>query len=632
MKAGLKMEESYYTIGMAGHIDHGKTTLTKALTNVDTDRLKEEKERGISITLGYAPIHTQDGTHVSIVDVPGHERFIRQMIAGVAGIDLVVLVIAADEGVMPQTKEHIEILEFLGVEHAIIAVTKIDRVEADMLELVSLDIAENLEGTTFEKAAVFYVDSVSGKGIDQLKETIFTQVNTIQNRDRYGSFRMPIDQVFTVQGQGTIIRGTIYEGIVKQASQLTVLPSRKKVRARNIQVHNNDVIEAKAGQRTAINLTGLDREEIQRGDVLVASEHFIVTKTIDVSIRFVKAIRYTLKQRAPVKVHIGTSEVIGKIVFFDRNELTEATEEVLCQIRLDNEVVARRGDRFIIRRPTPVETIGGGWVIDPIGEKYLFGHETIEMLEKKKQGSPEDLIVDALSHEGLLSLDQLIQMTSLDKEVVTKLVESDLFISLPSNKYARKKDIEIIKDMLVTELNHYHQDFTMRIGMNKAELIQLVQANFSKQLIVFTLEQAITEDLIKKESQFIALKSFSPHLPKKWSKRMVEIIETVAGDGLSVQKWEDYFKDTPFSQKVVDELKNYLLQTGQAYPLTEDLLVDKEAFDQAVHTLRQQTEKTFDLKEAKEIWNVSRKYLIPLLELLDRLEHTKRDETKRSWL
>lgn len=632
MKAGLKMEESYYTIGMAGHIDHGKTTLTKALTHVDTDRLKEEKERGISITLGYAPIDTQDGTHVSIVDVPGHERFIRQMIAGVAGIDLVVLVIAADEGVMPQTKEHIEILEFLGVKHAIIAVTKTDRVEAEMLELVSLDIADNLEGTAFKHSEVFYVDSVSGKGINQLKEQIFKQVNTIENRDRYGSFRMPIDQVFTVQGQGTIIRGTIYEGIVKQASQLTVLPSRKKVRARNIQVHNNDVIEARAGQRTAINLTGLDREEIQRGDVLVTSEHFLVTKTIDVSIRFVKAIRHTLKQRAPVKVHIGTSEVIGKIVFFDRNELTEATEEVLCQIRLDNEVVARRGDRFIIRRPTPVETIGGGWVIDPIGEKYRFGHETIEMLEKKKQGSPEDLIVDSLSNDGLLSLDQLIQLTSLDKEVVTKLVENNQFISLPSKKYARRKDIEVIKDMLVTELNNYHQTFPMRLGMNKAELTQLVQAHFPKQLVAYTLEEAIAAEIMKKESQYIAVTSFLPHLPEKWAKRMMEIIQTVASDGLSVQKWEDYFIGTPFSQKEIDELKNYLLQTEQAYALTAELLVNKKAFDQAIQTLRQQTVDSFDLKDAKEIWNVSRKYLIPLLELLDRLELTKRDETQRYWI
>lgn len=626
------MEESYYTIGMAGHIDHGKTTLTKALTHVDTDRLKEEKERGISITLGYAPIDTQDGTHVSIVDVPGHERFIRQMIAGVAGIDLVVVVIAADEGVMPQTREHIEILEFLGVKHAIIAVTKIDRVDEDMLELVSLDIAENLEGTAFEHSEVFYVDSVSGKGIQALKEKIFSQVNTIQNRDRYGSFRMPIDQVFTVQGQGTIIRGTIYEGIVKQANQLTVLPSRKKVRARNIQVHNNDVIEARAGQRTAINLTGLDREEIQRGDVLVTSEHFIVTKTIDVSIRFVKAIRHTLKQRAPVKVHIGTSEVIGKIVFFDRNELTEATEEVLCQIRLDKEVVARREDRFILRRPTPVETIGGGWVIDPIGEKYRFGHETIEMLEKKKQGSQEDLIVDALSNDGLLSLDQLIQLTSLDKEVVAKLLENDQFISLPSKKYARKKEVEIIKDMLVTELKHYHQTFPMRMGMNKAELTQMVQAHVPKQLVAYTLEEAIVEDIIKKESQYIAVTSFSPHLPEKWAKRMIEIIQTVAADGLSVQKWEDYFISTPFSQKEIDELKNYLLQTEQAYPLTAELLVDKNAFEQAIHTLRQQTGDSFDLKDAKEIWNVSRKYLIPLLELLDRLELTKRDETQRYWI
>src|SRR5690606_27247707 len=243
----------YFTIGMAGHIDHGKTTLTKALTNVDTDRLKEEKERGISIEPGYAPLQTEDGAHVSIVDVPGHERFIRQMIAGVAGIDLVILVVAADEGVMPQTEEHLEILQFLGIERCIVAITKIDRVDELMLELVTEDIRDRLTGTIFEEAPYVLVDSLSGKGIEELKTAIFQELKQVQIRDAYGSFRLPIDQVFSVQGQGTVARGTIYEGSVRKGSQLTVLPKGLSVKARQIQVHNEEQESARAGQRTAIN-------------------------------------------------------------------------------------------------------------------------------------------------------------------------------------------------------------------------------------------------------------------------------------------------------------------------------------------------------------------------------------------
>lgn len=627
------MEDSYYTIGMAGHIDHGKTTLTKALTNIDTDRLKEEKERGISIELGYAPIHTQEGIHVSIVDVPGHERFIRQMIAGVAGIDLVVLVIAADEGVMPQTQEHIDILAFLGIEHAIIAVTKIDRVDDAMLELVALDISETLEGTVFEDAELIYLDSVSGVGLEPLKEHIFSQLKKITSRDRYGSFRMPIDQVFTVQGQGTIIRGTIYEGIVKQASQLTVLPSQLKVRARNIQVHHHDVQEASAGQRTAINLGGISREEIQRGDVVVSSDHFIVTKTIDVCIHFVKKMRHPLLQRAPVKVHVGTSEVIGTIVFFDRNAVEETEQEILCQIRLEKELVVRRGDRFILRRPTPVETIGGGWVIDPNGEKYRFRTDTITMLEKKKQGTPEDLIVDALTNHFLLSLTQLIQMTSLDNENVLAITDNhDTFVQLPNKDYARRKDIDRITDLLVAEMREYHQAKPMQFGRNKAEVVSLVHKTFPKQLVSYALDEAIANERLKKQKQFISITSFQPHLPDKWAKRMQEIIQTVATDGLKVTKWTEYFEGSPFTIAEADELKNFLLQTDQAYRLTNDLIVDKGVFDLAVKQLQQETGDSFDLKDAKESWNVSRKYLIPLLELLDQLHYTKREDTQRFWL
>ena len=397
---------------MAGHIDHGKTSLTKALTNVDTDRLKEEKERQISIELGFAPLYEDEEIQISVIDVPGHERFIRQMIAGVAGIDLVVLVVAGDEGVMPQTREHLDILGFLGIRNGIVAITKIDRVDEEFVDLVKDDIFEELQGTVFENSPFVLVDSLSMKGIDELKNLIVDTLKEQEMRDVKGAFRLPIDQVFTVKGQGTVVRGTVYEGSVEEGQTLMIMPKGIEVRGRQLQVHHKPAKKAFAGQRVAINLSNVTKEDLERGDVVVSSEHFNVTRTIDVAIRVVEDLDYMVKQRMPIKCHIGTAEVMGRIVFFDRNDLKEENGEILCQLRLEHEIVTKRGDRFIIRRPSPQETIGGGWVIDPRGEKYRFGVQTIEELEKKKVGTPKERMIAALTEGKSLILSELIKRTA----------------------------------------------------------------------------------------------------------------------------------------------------------------------------------------------------------------------------
>lgn len=629
------MEETYYTIGMAGHIDHGKTAMTKALTNIDTDRLKEEKERGISIEPGYAPLKTEDGTHISIIDVPGHERFIRQMIAGVAGIDLVVLVVAADEGVMPQTEEHLEILQFLGIKHCIVAISKIDRVDEVMLELVQEDIQERLEGTIFDGAPYVLVDSLSGKGIDELKTAIFDGLKKVEFRDAYGSFRLPIDQVFTVQGQGTVVRGTIYEGAIRKGSQLTLLPKGLKVKARQIQVHHQEQEGARAGQRTAINLGGVDRNQVVRGDVLVASDHFLVTDTIDVALTLAGGTFTPLKQRAPVKVHVGTSEVMGKIVFFDRNELESTTEEVLCQIRLDDRIVVRRGDRFILRRPTPVETLGGGWVIQPKGGKYRFGDDTVAMLQNIKEGTPEDLIEGILVKNVLLDLQGLIQGTSLDeaviKEAIAKGIEDGRILEVPPQKYSMAKTFVKLKDETEGRLADYHAEFPMRKGIPKAELIQSLSAGYPKPFIEYGLNALAEQGEVNKIGQFTALASFEPHLPKQWKARMEGVISALEKDGLQAKKWQEYFEGTPLPKGDIPDFTQYLLESGQAYRLEDDTLIHQTAFDESVAKLKDGTGAAFGLKEAKDVLLVSRKYLIPFLELLDAQGLTAREDDQRRW-
>lgn len=621
----------YYTIGMAGHIDHGKTTLTKALTNVDTDRLKEEKERQISIELGFAPLHEDDDIQISVVDVPGHERFIRQMIAGVAGIDLVVLVVAADEGVMPQTREHLDILGFLGIKNGIVAITKIDRVEEEFIDLVKDDIGEELKGTVFADVPMVLVDSLSNKGTDELKNLIIHTLKEQEMRDVKGAFRLPIDQVFTVKGQGTVVRGTVYEGKVEEGQALTIMPKGLEVRARQIQVHHKPSKEAFAGQRAAINLSGVAKEDLERGDVIVSSEHFNVTRTIDVAIRVVGDLDYMVKQRMPVKCHIGTAEVMGRIVFFDRNELKEENGEILCQIRLDEEIVTKRGDRFILRRPSPQETIGGGWVIDPKGAKYRFGDRTIAELEQKKEGTPGERIVSALMELKSLSLDDLITRTSLDKDTLERELQSEDFILYNSKEYTLKVLVEMNEEELYNRLRDYHTEFPMKQGLNKGELIQQQTKTYPKALLDFVVEDGIQRGVFKRKEQFISIAEFEPHVPKNWKTRTDNMLEKLKADEKKVHYFKDYLEGAGIPESISHDLKKFLEDTGQIVSLDGQFYWDGTVFEQAVQKLKAQTGAEFDVGEAKDTLDLSRKYMIPFLETLDRKGLTRRVENKRVW-
>ncbi|WP_246939608.1 selenocysteine-specific translation elongation factor [Bacillus pinisoli] len=626
------MEKHYYTVGMAGHIDHGKTSLTKALTNVDTDRLKEEKERQISIELGFAPLELGDNLVASIIDVPGHERFIRQMIAGVAGIDLVILVVAADEGVMPQTKEHLDILSFLGIKKGIVAVTKIDKVDPDFVELVKEEVKEQLVGTVFADSPMILVDSLKGNGINELKQEIKGNLLETEERNANGAFRLPIDQVFTVKGQGTVVRGTVYEGTVIEGQSLLILPSRKETKARQLQVHHKAADRAVAGQRVAINLSNVTKEDLDRGDVLVDKEHFVVTNTIDISLSLVEKIKLAVKQRAPIKLHLGTSEVMGKIVFFDRNEVVGDEGEVLCQLRLNEEIVTKRGDRFILRRATPVETIGGGWVIDPNGQKYKFGQATANMLHKKKEGTPAQRIIDILKEKKYMSKKELFQQTSLKEEALTEIKASEPDVIEVLQGYTLHSEqtalINRAKDVLAT----YHDKYPMRMGMNKAELVSFLSHNVPKEWVGSVVDFASQTGELKKQEQFIALVQFEESFPANWSKRIESMLIDLNSDGLNAKSWEEYGQKAGLPKDVLEELKHYLRQKGKIYFLDDKIAISSSSFELALKKLYNNTENSFDLKQAKDSLDVSRKYLIPFVELLDHLGITKRQDQNRVWV
>lgn len=632
IKKVLILEKRYFTIGMAGHIDHGKTSLTKALTNVDTDRLKEEKERQISIELGFAPLYEDQEIQISVIDVPGHERFIRQMIAGVAGIDLVVLVVAADEGVMPQTKEHLNILKFLGVKSGIVAISKIDRVDEEFIDLVKDDILEELTGTVFEGAPFVLVDSLSKKGINEIKELIINTLKEQEMRDAKGAFRLPIDQVFTVKGQGTVVRGTVYEGNVEEGQVLKIMPKGLEVRARQIQVHHHPAMKAFAGQRAAINISGVSKEEIERGDVLVSSEHFIVTKTVDVVIRVVEELEHLIKQRMPIKLHIGTAEVMGRIVFFDRNEIKEENGEILCQLRLEDEILTKRGDRFILRRPSPQETIGGGWVIDPRGNKYRFGNQTIEELEKKKVGTPKERIMAALMEAKSLSLTELIKRTALEETTLKKHLANQEFVLYNGKEYTLKLLIESMEEDIFDQLQEFHQTHPMKMGINKAELIQTLQKKFPKSLLDFVVENGISNGAFKRKGQFVLLTDFVPQVPKSWAKRTEGLLSDLKRDGLKVRNLNDYFTAAGIPNAVAYDLKKFLEDQNLLTALDEQFAYHGDVYNEAVEKLQRGTGAEFEVGDAKEVLDLSRKYMIPFLERLDAKGLTKRVENKRIWI
>lgn len=622
----------FFTIGMAGHIDHGKTTLTKALTNVDTDRLQEEKERQISIELGFAPLFEDEEIQISVVDVPGHERFIRQMIAGVAGIDLVVLVVAADEGVMPQTREHLHILGLLGIQNGIIAITKIDRVEEEFIDLVKDDILEELKGTVFEHSPFVLVDSLSSKGINDLKNMIINILKLQETRDVKGAFRLPIDQVFTVKGQGTVVRGTVYEGSVEEGQALTVMPKGLETRARQLQVHHQPAVNAFAGQRVAINLSSISKEGIERGDVLVSSEHFIITRTIDVALKITGDLDYLVKQRMPIKCHIGTAEVMGRIVFFDRNEIKNENSEILCQIRLEEEVVTKRGDRFILRRPSPQETIGGGWVIDPKGEKYRFGQKTVEELAKKKEGSPKERLIAALSEAKSLTLTELMTRTSLDETDLKPILnEDDEFLHYNGKEYTLTSIRSIIEEEIYDRLKDFHNENPMKPGENKAALLQPLQKLYPKQLLEYVLEQAIDKVIFGKRGQYIHLRDFTPHIPANWKKRTEGLLEQLKSDGLKVKYISNYFENAGIPNQLTPDIMRFLVDNGEITPLDDQYYWHGEHFRDAVERLQNSTGSEFEVGEAKEVLDLSRKYMIPFLERLDALGLTIRVENKRVW-
>ena len=625
-------------LGTAGHIDHGKTALIKALTGIDTDRLKEEKERGITIELGFAHFRLSDDLIIGIVDVPGHERFVKNMVAGASGIDLVLMVIAADEGVMPQTEEHLEICELLGIKTGLIAITKIDLVEQDWLELVKEDISNFTKDTFLKDAPIIPVSSVTGEGLESLKAAIKDIIKDIEIKSDEGPFRLPVDRVFTIKGFGTVVTGTGISGSIKKGDQVFIYPRGIKTKIRNIQVHGQDVEEIHSGFRTALNLQGVEKDGIERGDVVATPYTLKPSYLLDLEFKYLESAERPLKYKSPVRLHIGTSEVLGHI-FFPKEQI-EPGERLCVQIRLSSPIAVLRGDRYVLRSYSPIRTIGGGVVLNPIPKKRKrHKKEHWEELNLLSQIGDEEVIYYHLSksQNGLtlndIGLRSGVWANRLES-ILKRLIDSNKVIFIKElGRYFSSEVIETLNNKLINILNNYHKNHPLDLGMDKEELKSKSEVYISdNKLFSILLDNLIKKGLIEKEKELLRVKGFSPKLNSS-DQRLYDEIEALYREAgfkppLEKELVKRFNKDSNELRKII----KLLLRRGLIIKIKEGFYIHKSALKELEDKLITffKTNQEIGVPEFRELTGgISRKYLIPLLEYLDSQKITIRVGDKR---
>ncbi len=621
-------------IGTAGHIDHGKTTLIKALTGIETDRLKEEKKRGITIELGFAYFDLPSGRRAGIVDVPGHEKFIKNMLAGVSGIDLVLFIVAADEGIMPQTVEHFDILNVLGVEKGIIVLTKADMVDEEMLELVTDDVLEYIEGTAFENSPIIPVSAITGMNLDLLADTIDKETFSIKEHNDQAPFRLNVDRVFTMKGHGTVITGTLLEGTIFVDDEIEIYPENVKTKARSIQVHGIDSDKAFAGQRTAINLTNIKKEDIKRGDVLAKPDSLTTTHIIDVSIKLLEHSKRELRHGSRVKFYHGTQEVIARLILLDREKITPG-EEAFAQFRLEKPTACKHGDRFVLRFYSPMETIGGGIILDSKATKHKrYNSDVIESMFLIEKGSIDELIISMIEKEKNLfvSLDDIMKQISeselIINEGMVKLVSENTILQLVKNNYSHVEKINKLIEEIVIFLNKYHDENPLKSGVNQEEIRSKFLKNIKKSQFDALMNYFVENGIVKSDNGIISLKSFQIKLSKEQMIKKDEILKMFKKSEFKPPTIKQL--QAQYSKKEY-ELINILINEGLLVKINSDMIFEKNFYLSAKKDiiLYIQENKLIKVKDLKDLMDISRKYSVPLLEHFDDVKLTKRVEDYR---
>lgn len=625
---------SHVIIGTAGHVDHGKTALIKALTGEDTDRLREEKERGISIELGFAPFRLPGGRLAGVVDVPGHERFIHNMLAGIGGIDLVLLVVDVTEGVMPQTREHVEIMDLLKIPRGIVVLNKIDLAEdSQWLDLVEEDVREALSSTFLADAPYFRVSAHTGEGIEALKNAIDEMTRRLPPRDSGAPLRLPVDRVFTKAGFGTVVTGTLVAGKISVGENVEILPLGKKARVRQLQVHGAMVNEAFAGQRVAVNLAGVEKDVLERGSVLAMPGSLSSTLLLDARLTLLPGAR-AVKNLARVHVFLGTGRSVGRIVLLEKDML-EPGQNTLVQLRLEKELVAQRGDRFIVRSFSPMTTIGGGVILDASPPRHRRKRkEVIERLLELEKGDPAEPVLQRIRKEAVVGYSVLEKQAALSPEALREALA----------RLREAKKVVQIGDLLVDaaaytawcnqileELRKYHEANPLAPGMSKAELKSIVQKGLAQKVYDDIISHLAGEEKISVSSDTVSLFGYRPQPSAKDRELLGKIERLYLEGGMTPPTLKEICEMLKLQADRAEAYLNYLAMQETLVRLDDQVAFHKIHFDHAKKMLCRhfRENKTLTAAEFRDKLKTTRKFVLPLLETFDRLKWTRRQGDER---
>jgi len=632
-------------LGTAGHVDHGKTSFVRALTGIETDRLKEEKKRGITIELGFAYLDLPCGHRLGIVDVPGHEKFVKNMVSGVSGMDLVAFIIAADEGIMPQTEEHFEICRLLGVKQGIIVITKKDMVDEEWLEMVTEEVREYCKDSFLEDAPLVHVSSTTGEGIDEIRGLLNTFVAGQQFKEVHGPFRLPVDRIFAMKGFGAVITGTSMSGRVAIGEELCFYPTDMVSKVRGIQVHSAEVETVEAGHRTAINLQGVDTAAVARGMVAATPGSLLPGYMLDCEFLYLASNTKPLKHRTRVRIHLGTAEVMGRISLLDR-DLLQPGDTASIQILLEEAVAVWPGDRYVVRSYSPVGTIGGGEVLGnmpPRKRKRVTERDreaNIRSFTVLRGEDVEEKILLFLRESGTsgLTFDELAVRLGIFGKQLKKIITTPLssrkivVVDSSSQRYLAKSVSDGVEEVLLTNLGRYHSSNPLQIGLSKEELRSGLGSNVDQKVFHFCLLELQKRELVALEDSVVRLASHQVALQADEKKLQEDLEHWYREKGLiapTMRESMEQFNDYP--ESLVKEVFGILLREGKLVKVSESLYYDAAAIDALREKMTAfiENEGEIDAPRFKNLTGLTRKFSIPLLEYFDRMKLTIRVGDKR---
>ena len=620
-------------IGTAGHIDHGKTVLVKALTGKDTDRLAEEKKRGISIDLGFAPLELSDGSVVGIVDVPGHENFVRNMMAGATGVDLALLVVAADDGVMPQTREHLAILDFLGVSRGVVAITKVDLVEDDLVRLVIDEVSELLEWSALKGSTIMPVSAVTGRGIPELRRELERVAREVHLKDEALPVRLPVDRVFTLKGIGTVVTGTLWSGAIKNGEHLEISPVGRPVRVRSLGVHGAGRETVYAGERVAANLAGVSKKDVARGDVLLAPGYLKPTYMVDARVTLLKECAKPLKRGTRLRFHQGTRELLGRVYPLE-GEAVAPGETRPCQLRLESKATCASGDRFVLRSYSPVTTIGGGTVIDAHPPKHRLRDEAaLRQFNDLESGKPDKSVAVYLSRAlKPLSVGDLVLESGLAPATVERgmeaLASTGGAMTLGDREpalYLSSGCYNEIKESIERSLRAFHIENPLSDGMSKETLKKRALSSWDNKAADIFLDMLLRENVLESHGKIVSLPGESATVTGEQERLIEDIIERINSRPASPPTLSELSSELSLDRRMLSDLLAVAEKQERAVRVSPELYFSPRAMEDIETRLRESIDpEGITVSEFRKVIETSRKYALPLLEYFDRTKVTVR--------